>query len=69
MREIDDAIESRVAQRLADWRSGKGWSLDELATQTGVSRTSGPTSLRSSRGQRRPKRQHSSATAHSGISR
>ncbi len=38
MREIDDAIEARLAQRLAGLRTGKGWSLDELATQAGVSR-------------------------------
>ena len=38
MRDVDDAIETRLAQRLADLRTGKGWSLDELATQTGISR-------------------------------
>lgn len=38
MRDVEDPIEARLAQRLADLRTGKGWSLDELAAQTGVSR-------------------------------
>jgi transcriptional regulator with XRE-family HTH domain len=38
MRELDDPLEARLAQRLADLRNAAGWSLDELAAQTGVSR-------------------------------
>lgn len=38
MRELDDPLEARLAQRLADLRNAAGWSLDELAAQTGISR-------------------------------
>ena len=38
MREEADIIESRLASRLAALRGAKGWSLDELAERTGISR-------------------------------
>jgi len=34
-----DALEARLAARLASLRAERGWSLDELATRSGVSRT------------------------------
>jgi len=36
--EEPDALDSRLAQRLAALRTGRGWSLDELAQATGISR-------------------------------
>jgi transcriptional regulator with XRE-family HTH domain len=35
-----DLLENRLAQRLAELRTGRGWSLDELAARSGVSRPS-----------------------------
>lgn len=35
---IDDTIDRRIAQRLKALRSDRGWSLDELAGKSGVSR-------------------------------
>jgi transcriptional regulator with XRE-family HTH domain len=34
-----DALEDRLASRLAELRVGRGWSLDDLAGRTGVSRS------------------------------
>jgi transcriptional regulator with XRE-family HTH domain len=34
-----DAIEARLAARLVSLRAERGWSLDELSTRSGVSRT------------------------------
>ncbi|MCC9308506.1 XRE family transcriptional regulator [Kitasatospora sp. RB6PN24] len=34
-----DRVTTRLAERLAELRTGKGWSLDELARRTGVSRS------------------------------
>jgi len=36
--ELDDALDSRLAQRLAGLRTERGWSLDDLAQSTGISR-------------------------------
>jgi len=36
--EFDDALDSRLAQRLAALRTERGWSLDDLAQLTGISR-------------------------------
>ena len=40
MREANntETIDGRIAQRLKTLRSGRGWSLDELASRSGVSR-------------------------------
>ena len=35
---LDDAVDRRIAQRLKALRSDRGWSLDELAGRSGVSR-------------------------------
>jgi transcriptional regulator with XRE-family HTH domain len=35
---LDDALDSRIAARLHAERTGRGWSLEELAEQSGVSR-------------------------------
>ncbi len=35
---MDNAIERRIAQRLARLRAERGWSLDALAERTGISR-------------------------------
>lgn len=35
-----DEIETRLAHRLASLRAERGWSLDELAQKSGVSRAS-----------------------------
>jgi transcriptional regulator with XRE-family HTH domain len=35
---IDDALDSRIAARIRAERSGRNWSLDELAERSGVSR-------------------------------
>jgi transcriptional regulator with XRE-family HTH domain len=37
---IGNAIDQRLAERLRDLRAERGWSLDELARQSGVSRAS-----------------------------
>jgi transcriptional regulator with XRE-family HTH domain len=34
----DDTVERRIAQRLAQLRTERGWSLEALAAQTGISR-------------------------------
>jgi transcriptional regulator with XRE-family HTH domain len=39
MGEPADAVEARLAARLAELRGERGWSLDELAQRTGVSRS------------------------------
>ncbi|MFG2306420.1 helix-turn-helix domain-containing protein [Actinacidiphila glaucinigra] len=40
MRDLDLAsVDARLATRLAELRDERGWSLDELATRTGVSRS------------------------------
>ena len=36
--ESDNALDSRLAQRLASLRTERGWSLDDLAQSTGISR-------------------------------
>lgn len=36
--ESDDALDLRLAQRLAALRTERGWSLDDLAQSTGISR-------------------------------
>jgi len=38
MGDTGDAVEIRIAQRLATLRAEKGWSLDALAERTGISR-------------------------------
>ena len=38
MDEIDDGMDSRIAQRLRTLRAERDWSLDELAKRSGVSR-------------------------------
>lgn len=38
VRELDD-IERRLAGRLAELRAGRGWSLDDLASRTAISRS------------------------------
>src|SRR6476469_3682526 len=35
---INSSIDRRIAQRLKDLRTDRGWSLDELAGRSGVSR-------------------------------
>ncbi|HEV8390199.1 MAG TPA: XRE family transcriptional regulator [Dongiaceae bacterium] len=35
---LDDALESRIAARIHAERTGRGWSLEELAEKSGVSR-------------------------------
>src|SRR5262245_1164278 len=35
---VDQDIERRIAQRLANLRADRGWSLEELADHTGISR-------------------------------
>ena len=39
-REAPAAVERRIAERLLELRSERGWSLDALAEQTGISRAS-----------------------------
>ncbi len=38
MESADDGIDGRIAQRLKSLRAERGWSLDELAARSGVSR-------------------------------
>ena len=35
---LNSSIDRRIAQRLKDLRLGRGWSLDDLAGRSGVSR-------------------------------
>lgn len=39
MTDVDDELEARLAGRLAGLRAERGWSLDELAGHTGISRS------------------------------